>query len=433
MDPVIPQSAKTLDETLDFESTCRAVVRAGTLMASAGTGAYRVKEEMNRVGVALGLEAVHAEVTLNTVMATCVLGSRTHTLVGTIPAVSVNAGRIVEMEALALGTAQGTRLDDFERRLDAIANHATRYGPVLTAMAAMLACGAFCFLNHGGWLECLGVAIGAGAGQWLRATLARRRLNQLGVTLMAGIVACLLYLVVTGVLMTLGVPSSRHAAGYTSAVLFLIPGFPLITAALDLARLDFSAGIARLTYAILIVSVASISAWLVAELVHLVPLQAPELDLSDPTLVTLRMAASFCGVLGFAIMFNTPLHIALAAAAIGMLANTLRLYWVDLHWPLQLAAPAASLLVGLLAAWISPRMRCPRIVLSVPPVLIMIPGAIAYQALVYANQGMSQEAIDNAYQAMFIVAGIVIGLALARMLTDRAWSFEGRIPGKPDR
>ncbi|EXJ14296.1 threonine/serine exporter family protein [Imhoffiella purpurea] len=431
MDPIIQLSSQSFDDPVDFEAACRAVVRAGTIMASAGTGAYRVKEEMNRVGIGLGLDAVHAEVTLNTVMATCVRGARTHTLVGTIPAVSVNAGRIVDMEALALGTSPGTCPADFDRRLDAIASRPARYGPVMTAMAAMLACGAFCFLNHGGWLECLGAAIGAGAGQWLRATLVRRRLNQLGVTLLAGILACLLYLGVTGILMTFGVPSSRHAAGYTSAVLFLIPGFPLITAALDLARLDFSAGIARLTYAILVVSVASISAWLVAGLVHLVPLQAPELDLSDPTLVTLRLVASFCGVLGFALMFNTPLRIALAASAIGMLANTLRLYLVDVQWPLQLAAPAASLLVGLMAAWVSPRMRCPRIVLSVPPVLIMIPGTIAYQALVYANEGMSLEAIANAYQAMFIVAGIVIGLALARMLTDRAWGFEGRIPGNP--
>ncbi|MBK1719461.1 threonine/serine exporter family protein, partial [Thiocystis violacea] len=278
-------------------------------------------------------------------------------------------------------------------------------------------------------VECLGVAAGAGLGQWLRATLARRRLNQLGVTLMAGMVACLVYLGVTGLLMTLGVPSARHAAGYTSAVLFLIPGFPLITAALDLARLDFSAGIARLTYAVLIITVASISAWLVAELVHLVPLRAPALDLPESTLLTLRLVAGFCGVLGFAIMFNTPLRIALAAACIGMLANTLRLYLADVQVPLQVAAPIATLLVGLLAAWVSTWMKCPRIVLSVPPVLIMIPGATAYQALVYANQEMPLEAIANAYQAMFIVAGIAIGLAIARMLTDRAWAFEGRLPG----
>ena len=398
-------------------------------MASAGTGAYRVKEEMNRVGGALGLDAVHAEVTLNTVIATCLRGGETQTLVGTIPAVSVNAGRILEMEALALSTAPGASLAEFNRRLDDIAERPVRYRPALTALAAMLACAAFCFLNHGGWVECLGVAIGAGSGQFLRANLARYRLNQLGVTLMAGLLACLLYLGVTGLLMSLGVPSPRHAAGYTSAVLFLIPGFPLITAALDLARLDFSAGIARLTYAVLIITVASISAWLVAELVHLVPTRAAPLDLPASVLLTLRLAASFCGVLGFALMFNTPLGIALAAASIGMLANTLRLYLVDLALPLQVAAPIATLLVGLLAAWVSPRMRCPRIVLSVPPVLIMIPGAIAYQALVHANQGMPLEAIASAYQAMFIVAGIAIGLAIARMLTDRAWAFEGRLPG----
>jgi uncharacterized membrane protein YjjP (DUF1212 family) len=413
----------------DFSAVCQVVVSAGTLMAAAGTGAYRVKEEMNRVGLALGLDAVHAEVTLNTVIATCLRQGQSYTLVGTIPAVSVNAGRIVEMEALALSTPPGTSVADFARRLEIIARQPARYGPFMTALAALVACAAFCFLNHGGWVECLGVAVGAGAGQFLRATLARYRLNQLGVTLMAGATACLLYLGVTGLLMSLGVPSARQAAGYTSAVLFLIPGFPLITAALDLARLDFTAGISRLTYAILVVTVAAISAWLVAELVHLVPLRAPELNLPRSTLLLLQLLASFCGVFGFAIMFNTPPRIALAAACIGMLANTLRIYLVDVQWSLQVAAPIATLLVGLLAAGVSRWMRCPRIVLSVPPVLIMIPGTTAYQALVYANQNLPMEAMANAYEAMFIVAGIAIGLSIARMLTDRAWAFEGRLPG----
>jgi len=205
--------------------------------------------------------------------------------------------------------------------------------------------------------------------------------------------------------------------------------FPLVTAGLDLARLDFNAGISRLTYAVLVVMVASLSAWLVAELVQLSPQSANALDLPGWLVLLLRLLASFGGVFGFAIMFNTPVRLALAAASIGLVANTARLYLVDLHWPLQLAAPFASLMVGLLAAWGAPRLCAPRIVLSVPPVLVMIPGATAYQALVYANQDLPLMAMANASQAIFIVVGIAIGLSIARMFTDPAWAFEGRLPG----
>jgi uncharacterized membrane protein YjjP (DUF1212 family) len=417
-------------ERTDFLPACRAVLRAGTMMAAAGTGAYRVKEAMNRIGRALGIDSVHAEVTLNTVVASFAQGDQLHTQVGVIPSVSVNAGRIGALETLSLETRCSMRPEEIEAQLDAIAARPARYNRWETTLASMMACGAFCFLNNGGWIECLGVATGAGAGQALRATLAKQRLNQLGVALLSGLLACFVYLVVTGLLIGAGYPSLRHDAGYVSSVLFLIPGFPLITASLDLARLDFSAGISRLTYAVLMIVVASIAAWSVAYVVHLTPHPAPPLDLPTGTLLLLRLVASFVGVYGFASMFNTPPRVALGAAAIGMVANTLRLGLGDAGIPLQAAAPAAAMLVGLLSAWCSPRMACPRITLSVPAVLIMIPGTATYRALVFGNLGLPQDAMTNAFQAIFITAGIAIGLAVARMLTDSVWAFEGLEPGR---
>ncbi|WP_338114199.1 threonine/serine exporter family protein [Thiorhodococcus mannitoliphagus] len=144
----------------ELGTLCHTVVRAGTLMAAAGTGAFRVKEEMSRVGRALGLDGVHAEVTLNTVIATCVQGELSHTLVGTIPSISVNAGRIAALETLALHAPAGVTHAQVNRQLDAIEREAPRYGPAMTTLAAMLACAAFCFLNNGGWVECVGAAAG---------------------------------------------------------------------------------------------------------------------------------------------------------------------------------------------------------------------------------------------------------------------------------
>lgn len=406
------------------------MLRAGTLMAAAGTGAYRVKEAMNRIGRALSIDSVHAEVTLNTVVASFSRGDQLHTQVGIVPSISVNAGRIGELESLSLTVPHRVAPSEIEAQPDAIAARPVRYSRWETTLAAMLACGAFCFLNNGGWIECLGVAAGAGAGQALRATLARHRLNQLGVALLSGLLACVVYLLATGLLIGAGYPSLRHDAGYVSSVLFLIPGFPLITAGLDLARLDFSAGISRLTYAVLMMVVASIATWSVAYAVHLTPHAAPPLDLDADVLLLLRLAASFVGVYGFASMFNTPARVAMGAAAIGMVANTLRLSLGDAGLPLQAATPAAALLVGLLAAWCSPRLACPRITLSVPAVLIMIPGTATYRALVFGNLGLLQDAMNNAFQAIFITAGIATGLAVARMLTDGVWAFEGQEPGR---
>ena len=43
-------------------------------------------------------------------------------------------------------------------------------------------------------------------------------------------------------------------------MLFIIPGFPFITSGIDLAKLDMRSGMERLTYALIIVLVATMSA-----------------------------------------------------------------------------------------------------------------------------------------------------------------------------
>ena len=141
-------------------------------------------------------------------------------------------------------------------------------------------------------------------------------------------------------------------------------------------------------------------------------------------LLALRFVASFLGVLGFALMFNSPWRIALAAAGVGMVANVLRIELVEAHVPPQAAAAVAALVVGLLAAVIAPRLDVPRITVYVPAVTIMVPGVLAYRAVFHISNGDTVEALAYGVQAALVVAALAIGLAIARMLTDRTWAYE---------
>ena len=47
-------------------------------------------------------------------------------------------------------------------------------------------------------------------------------------------------------------------------MLFIIPGFPFITSGIDLAKLDMRSGLERLAYAVLIILVATMTAWIMA-------------------------------------------------------------------------------------------------------------------------------------------------------------------------
>lgn len=418
-----PPAEETL-EPVELIRQSGVVLRTGQLMLAAGTGSYRVKNAMQRVARALGLDRHHAHVTLTEITATAHRGLIFRTEVTEVRSIGVNSDRLADLESFSRTLAPQVTVDEVAAELDRIEGKPPLYPPLLNALWSSLACGAFAFLNNGGPIEILGVLIGAGLGQYVRRAFFHRRYNQFGATMVAAAVACLGYLGLMVGLEALGVADPQHEIGYVSAVLFLIPGFPLVTAALDLAKLDFSAGVARLTYALMILTSAALSVWAVSSVAGLSPDPVAPILLAPIALVALQALASFLGVLGFALMFNSPWLMAVTAASIGMVANVIRIQLIEFGAAPQAGAAAATLIVGLLAAWLAPRMRVPRITVSVPAVVIMVPGASAYRAVFFLNNGDMTQAIAYGMQAGLVVVAIAIGLAGARMLTDRNWAFE---------
>jgi len=63
------------------------------------------------------------------------------------------------------------------------------------------------------------------------------------------------------------------------------------------------------------------------------------------------------------------------------------------------------------------------ITLSVPAVLVMIPGVAAHEALVALNGGDYGEAIAGILQVVLMVLSIMVGLVAAKLVTDRDWAF----------
>jgi uncharacterized membrane protein YjjP (DUF1212 family) len=112
-------------------------------------------------------------------------------------------------------------------------------------------------------------------------------------------------------------------------MLFVIPGFPLITGGIDLSKLDLRSGLERVTYALLIIAMATLTGWITATLFSFSPSDFEALDISPVLMLVFRLVTSFCGVYGFSLMFNSPRKIAFIAGIMGMIANTLRLELID--------------------------------------------------------------------------------------------------------
>ena len=71
---------------------------------------------------------------------------------------------------------------------------------------------------------------------------------------------------------------------------------------------DLRSGLERLTYSIIIVLVATMFAWIMALLLKLQPQDFVALHLGNMMHLALRLIASFCGVFGFSIMFNSSVY-----------------------------------------------------------------------------------------------------------------------------
>ena len=241
--------------------------------------------------------------------------------------------------------------EQLHTHLDEIEQVHGLYSPLMLGLAAALACGAFTFLLGGGWVEMILAFFGAGIGNAVRCKLSKHHLTLVLCTTVSVAAACLVY---AGCLkiaeMTCGI-NVQHEAGYICSMLFIIPGFPFITSGIDMAKLDMRSGLERLSYAVMIVLIATMAAWLMALALHLKPVDFLPLNLSMLQYIVFRLLTSFCGVFGFSIMFNSPVPLAMSAAVIGAISNTLRLELVDLaSLPPAAAAFFAAMIAGLLAS-----------------------------------------------------------------------------------
>ena len=203
-------------------------------------------------------------------------------------------------------------------------------------------------------------------------------------------------------------------------MLFVIPGFPLITGGIDLAKLDLRSGLERITYALLIILTATMTGWVTALVFRFQPADFPDLQIDTPLLIVLRIVTSFFGVYGFSLMFNSPRKMAMTAGLIGMFSNTLRLELIDLAgFPVGVAAFIGAFFTGCVASVVKKKIGYPRISLTVPAIVIMVPGLYMYRGIYYIGLNNISDGSLWLTKAILIVMALPMGLVAARLCTDK--------------
>lgn len=400
------------------------VLKLGTLLMGAGAGSYRVKTSMARLAAAIGIEKHQSQVSLTELTTTAYAAHTFRTELAEQRAVGVNADRIDQLRLFVRDLRPNMLAEDADRALDSIAARAHLYSRWQLALAAGLGCAGFGFLNKGGVVECSVVLLAAMIGQYLRSRLLGVRVNHVATWMLCALVACSIYIGAVAALNHAGLVDHTHQAGAVSAMLFLVPGFPLVTAILDLVRLDLVAGITRGAYVAILMVAAGVAMWLVTTVAHWSVVPSEVTPIEPTTLYLLNTVATFVAAFCFALLFNSPLKVALTAATIGALLNPLRILAVSQGAPNQLMVAITCLLVGLIASGISWKTYFSRVTLSVPAVVIMIPGVPFYRAITALNMGQTVNALSSILEITFVILAIGVGLALSRMFTDPGWAFD---------
>ena len=369
--------------------------RTGLMLLSCGTGAWRVRSSMNSLAKQLNITCT-ANIGLMSIDYTCFDGDHCFSQSLCLTNTGVNTSKLNRLERFIHEfpeNCENLSGEQLHAQLDEIEQLHGLYSPVALGFAAALAC--FYRQIPVGHVEVSSVAA-----------------------------ACLVYVGALNLAEHFFSVSLQHEAGYICSMLFIIPGFPFITSGIDLAKLDMRSGLERLAYAIVIILVATVTAWIMALLFHLKPMDFPPLHLSAGTHLLLRLITSFGGVFGFSIMFNSPCSIAAAAAFIGAIANTLRLELVDfVAIPPAAAAFIGALTAGILASLLKNKLGYPRISITVPAIVIMVPGLYLYKA-VY-NLGIMSLTTSASWfaSAMLIILALPLGLIFARIITDKSFRY----------
>lgn len=405
-----------------LDDVSRAAAGVGTALLGVGASSYRVERAVQRVAAALGCDRVTTLVTLRTIVVTVERDGRTATESAHAEALHVDATRLDALERLVRRLPAGTTPAALTREVATTVQRGPLYPPFLVAAAVGGACAGFAGLSGGGAIEMAAAFLGAAIGQAARAAALRRHVNPFLVVALAAAIASGTYLAVVTLLESVEVADTRNEAGFVSAVLFLVPGFPLVTGTLDLLRNHVEAGLSRLTYASTVLTMAALGMLAVTAVAD------PETTGTTGGILDQWGWLAVVGLTvasgaGFGVLFNLAPRLALLAGVVSAVGNAVRLALVSGGTSAALAAFVAALVVGLLVAATAGALHFSRIVVAIPAVIPMVPGRDAYNALVELSQGNVLPALGSGLQAGLVIGGLALGLAVARMLTDPDWAF----------
>jgi uncharacterized membrane protein YjjP (DUF1212 family) len=389
----------------------------GASMLGAGNTATRTREWIDVIARKLGFDAVSVALSLDGIAIGVRSADQWITAMRELKPPAINVWRIAELEQLAKKAGSPLAPREIAIKLSEIEATKPRYPSAQLAVAVGAASGGFAFLNGAAVPELMAAAIGGCIGQWLRSWLSRCEVNHYGVAALSAVAASGVYVLAAALASHVGFGFAHYPAGFIASVLFLVPGFPLIAALLDLMQHQTIAAVSRLAYGVMILLAVAFGLSIVIAAADINLSRQPPFELTYPFKLLLRAVASFAAGCAFAMLFNSSARTALAAGLLALGANSLRLLLTDTGMMLAPAAFFAALAIGLVAMALDRGFDVPRMATTVAPIVIMVPGIYAFEMIVLFNRGQMLDALQASASCGFVLGALAMGLATARFFS----------------
>ncbi len=135
-----------------------------------------------------------------------------------------------------------------------------------------------------------------------------------------------------------------------------------------------------------------------------------------------------CAGIGFGILFNVPQRTLKMIFMMAALGGGFKLLIIQLGSGVILASFLGAMLVGFMSIYAAHLRHSPPFVLAIPSVIPMVPGALAYRAMLgiirltgeMDNQvflHLMNETIDNGLKAFFVLLSLSLGVSMPMLLT----------------
>lgn len=387
------------------------LIALGRALHENGIPAHRLEDTLGLAAARLGLRAEFFSTPTSLISAFGEPGSQQTALSRVTPG-ELRLDRIVALDDVVEDLWGGrTSVEQASARLGEIESMPSPYGGALTVAAMGAASAAAARVFGAGLAE---VAVSAALGLCVGAlgAAARRSVTVGRVYEFAAAMAATLLALAAGALW----PSLALAPVIVSSIIVLLPGLALTLALNELATGHLVSGTARLTGSLMTLLKLGLGVGLGQQVAGLVPGLAsrsaaapaplPEWTLAAALLLTApSLAVLFRARRGEAAWMLLGIATAFGGARLG----------VHLLGP-ALGALLGALLAGLAGNLYERRRRRPAVVMIVPSLIMLVPGAIGYRSLSFLMERDIVAGIDSAVVALLVGVSLVAGMLLANVL-----------------